>query len=245
MNKKFKHGLTAFVTLIIILSAVFSKPYLIHAQQAALDWQTVSEANAEGEFTLALSGNVPTTVVAFEFVITFDEKQVSFIESEVLPAGMKLGVEESSPGLIKLVAEGGNLSEGRYDFANVSFKMNNPGNAVITLARSTFRTADDEQLPATMMRSHKVSYTAQPSTTASSASTFPSTSTVVTTPSESNGSSTIQTDTSVSTSASASSSSAEQPAGDSGLSVKLALLLGSIVLIALIVLVLKLPKKKT
>ena len=236
---------SCLLLVLIFLISTFLQPNLIYAQQATLDWQTISEPNAEGQFTLALSGNVPTTVVAFEFVITFDENQVSFIDAEVLPAGMNLGVDESTPGLIKLVAEGGNLDEGRYDFTNASFKMKNPGDAVITLARSTFRTADDEQLPATMMRSHEVSYSPQPSTTASSSSTVPSTSAVVTTPSESNGSSTIQTITSVSTSASATSSSAEQPAGDSGLSVKLALLLGSIVLIALIILILKLPKGKS
>lgn len=249
-NCKSNNRCNKFWVLILLLLFSFAliTPAKVYAQEARLYWQNVTEMSPQGDFTLGLSGEVPTTVSAFEFVITYDAEQIEFLDYNFLISGMNSGIDDSVPGALTFTADGANLAEGSYDFANLNFKMKVAGESSVTLARSYFISGNGDEIPATMMLSQGVSLASleSPESSISTESTVPSSSSTgesgATTSVSSSSTSAGQTvSTSVTeTSKKSSESEAEKKGSSAGL--KFALILGSLVLVGLIYLILKLPR---
>ncbi len=241
----FWKSLPSAMIIALFLCLTIITPFRVFASGARLSWQNVGEINAQGDFTLGLSGEVPTSVSSFEFVITYDADQIEYMDYSFLIDGMNSGVDDSVPGAITFTADGGSLGEGAYDFANFNFKMKVAGDSSVTLARSFFTTVNGEEIPATMMLSHEVSL--------ANLETTPTSTTAVTS-SSSAGASSTSTKATVSSQTKAGETTVAKPESESSttatsdknegsnLGVKLALLLGSLILIGLIFLILRLPR---
>lgn len=245
-NIRTRQRMTVMLFAVLLFLSIFTGK--LFAQQVRLDWQTVADVNPQGEFTLALAGDVPATVTAFEFVITYDSAQVSYSDYALQVAGMNATVNDDGAGTLTLRAEGDALAEGYYNFVNLSFRSLAAGNAAVTLARSSFVSTSGQTIPATMMLSHQIYYqgaeiTVSETTTAASASTVASSAstlvsqTAVTSTAVSSGNSPVS-----SMLTNTSQGNAEQEESGSGSGLKIFLLLASVVVLALILLILKLQR---